>query len=101
MTWYTAWPTMLYNICSEMMESERLTGGRSRSASAGGSVAARRPRRVHDEVDPQHLHRRDRALLVAERADDRAHDRGDVHRQLELQELADGLEDVASPTWPP
>ena len=40
MTWYTAWPTMLYNICSEMMESERLTGGRSRSVSAGGSVAS-------------------------------------------------------------
>ena len=49
-----------------------------------------RRERVHNQVNPQHLHSRDRALLVSERADDRAHDRRDVHRELELEELAVG-----------
>lgn len=36
---------MLYHICSEMIESDRFTGGLSRRLSSGGSVARARDAR--------------------------------------------------------
>lgn len=52
---------------------------------------------VHDEVDPQHLDRGE-DLLADETGPDEGNDHGYyVDGELELDELADGVEDVATP----
>mmetsp|Transcript_9641 Transcript_9641/g.21046 ORF Transcript_9641/g.21046 Transcript_9641/m.21046 type:complete len:237 (+) Transcript_9641:671-1381(+) len=56
-----------------------------------------RGKRVHDQVDPEHLHGGDRRLVEAEGSDDRERDGDDVDRQLKLKELGDGGVDVAAP----
>mmetsp|Transcript_48475 Transcript_48475/g.103101 ORF Transcript_48475/g.103101 Transcript_48475/m.103101 type:complete len:516 (-) Transcript_48475:823-2370(-) len=52
---------------------------------------------VHDHVHPQHLHGTQRGLVERERPDHGERDGHDVHRELELYELRDGVEDVPSP----
>ena len=54
---------------------------------------------VHDEVDPQHLHGGEHALpvLVEDRPEEGECDGDDVDGQLELEELADAVEDVPAP----
>lgn len=56
-----------------------------------------RRERVHDEVDPKHLHGFERRVLDGAGADERDDDRDDVDSELELQELGDAVVDVAAP----
>lgn len=55
-----------------------------------------RRERVHDEVHPEQLQHVER-LLLHKRANERDDERHDVDCQLELQELADVVEDGAAP----
>ena len=56
-----------------------------------------RGQRVHDEIDPEHLHGTQRRLLDDARADERAEHGDDVDRQLKLKELRDRIVDVSAP----
>eukprot|EP01136_Pigoraptor_vietnamica_P010646 Opistho-1_new@48532 len=56
-----------------------------------------RRKRVHDEVDPQQLHGRQRRLLEHNRANERDDDGANVDGELELQELGDRVVHVAAP----
>mmetsp|Transcript_49772 Transcript_49772/g.133239 ORF Transcript_49772/g.133239 Transcript_49772/m.133239 type:complete len:238 (-) Transcript_49772:1652-2365(-) len=53
--------------------------------------------RVHDQVEPQHLQNRQGRLQLRERNNEVDAQDCDVHRQLELEELLDGVEDVSAP----
>mmetsp|Transcript_11061 Transcript_11061/g.26845 ORF Transcript_11061/g.26845 Transcript_11061/m.26845 type:complete len:477 (-) Transcript_11061:1301-2731(-) len=66
---------------------------------AVGVLGRQRERRegVHDQVHPQHLDRVERRLGEDRGAHARQRARRDVHRQLELQELADVVIDAAPP----
>jgi hypothetical protein len=68
---------------------EQVVGGRLGGEGEGGQ-------RVHDEVDPEHLDGGQRRLLDDHCAEEGHEDGHDVDRQLELQELADAVEDVAA-----
>jgi hypothetical protein len=52
---------------------------------------------VHDQVDPQKLHRCEWAHAKGSRADKNDNDTRDIDSQLELDELADVIEYVATP----
>ena len=71
---------------------ERRGGGEGAEAQhgIGGRLGGQRDarERVHDHVDPQHLHRRERALAHGEHAPHRHRDRRDVDRQLKLHTAA-------------
>lgn len=61
------------------------------------SSQSKRRQRVHDEIHPEHLHSLERHDLNSAGTDD-TEDAGDeVGRELELQELGDGVVDVAAP----
>ena len=53
--------------------------------------------RVHNKVDPQHLHGLEGRVLYGAGADESYDDRDDVHGQLELQELGDTVVHVPAP----
>mmetsp|Transcript_17841 Transcript_17841/g.35936 ORF Transcript_17841/g.35936 Transcript_17841/m.35936 type:complete len:454 (+) Transcript_17841:987-2348(+) len=66
----------------------------------GGGVLGgegERRERVHDQIDPEHLYCVEGALREDGGADARQRARRDVHRQLELKELADVVVDAAAP----
>ena len=69
---------------------QQLRGGKLRGEGQGGE-------RVHDEVDPQHLHGLQGAVLDGAGPGEGHHHRHHIHRQLELEELRDGVVHVSAP----